>query len=148
MPNEINELAKFIAYLFGYMNYRPEAGIVNYYHLNSTLSAHQDHSELNQDAPLISISFGNPAIFLIGSNTKTVKPISILIKSGDIVIMTGKSRLAYHAIPKILEDKSLSDYFAQNPMENTEFDVDESEWAAYYKYISINRINLNIRQVF
>ncbi len=144
-------MARFIAYLLGYKDYKPEAGIINYYHLNSTLSAHQDYSELNHNAPLISISFGNPGIFLIGSNTKAVRPISILIQSGDILIMTAKSRLAYHAVPKILEDKSLEGYFVDKENRSDRkgaFHVDDNEWSSFYQYISTNRINLNIRQVF
>jgi alkylated DNA repair protein alkB homolog 1 len=36
-------------------NYAPEAGIVNYYQLKDTLMAHVDRSELNMEAPLISM---------------------------------------------------------------------------------------------
>ncbi len=83
-----------IACLIGFDNFQPEAGIINYYHLNSTLSGHQDHSEENLDAPLISISFGNPGVFLIGGKTKDVKPTAIAIKSGDVLVMSGESRLS------------------------------------------------------
>lgn len=47
-------------------------------------------------------SFGQSAIFLIGGPTKSHAPVPLLIRSGDIVIMSGESRLAYHGIPKIL----------------------------------------------
>jgi alkylated DNA repair protein alkB family protein 1 len=36
-------------------DYVPEAGIVNYYQLKDTLMAHVDRSEINMDAPLVSI---------------------------------------------------------------------------------------------
>ena len=90
----MDELTTLIANLIGFSGFKPEAGIVNYYHLNSTLSGHQDHSEKNLDAPLISLSFGNSALFLIGGKTKDIKPKAFLLKSGDIVIMSGESRLA------------------------------------------------------
>ena len=83
-----------IACLIGFDEFKPQAGIINYYHLNSTLSGHQDHSEENLDAPLISISFGNSAVFLIGGKTKDVKPKAIALKSGDVLIMSGESRLS------------------------------------------------------
>ena len=79
-----------------------EAGIVNYYHMDSTLSGHTDHSEKDLSQPLLSISFGQSAIFLIGGPTKQVRPKALLLNSGDIVIMSGESRLAYHGVPKIL----------------------------------------------
>ena len=43
-----------------------QAAIVNYYHEGSTLCAHTDHSEHNLEPPVISLSFGMPAVFLIG----------------------------------------------------------------------------------
>lgn len=92
-------MCKYIASLLGFKSYSPEAGIINFYHLDSTLSAHQDRSEKNMNAPLISISFGSSSIFLIGDTSKyTRRPRALLIKSGDIVVMSGKARLAYHAI--------------------------------------------------
>lgn len=37
--------------------FKPEAAIVNYYHLDSSLSGHTDHSEFDLTAPLISIRY-------------------------------------------------------------------------------------------
>jgi len=37
----------------------PEAAIVNYYHLDSTLSGHTDHSEKDLSIPLLSIRLDN-----------------------------------------------------------------------------------------
>jgi hypothetical protein len=40
---------------------------------------------------------GNSAIFLIGGITRDVEPVPILLRSGDIVIMSGPAcRRAYH----------------------------------------------------
>lgn len=147
------DLTKLIASLIGYDNYKPEAGIVNYYHLNSTLSAHTDHSEYNMQAPLISISLGSAALFLIGTTTKSVKPTCLCLKSGDIVIMSANSRLAYHAVPKILKDPFIEEYFKydENILSEeflkSKYYVSDQEWSQYYEYIKLNRINLNIRQV-
>ena len=117
--------------------------------MNSTLSAHQDFSEKNMSAPLISISLGSSAIFLIGDVSKQTRaPRPILLRSGDIVIMSGESRLAFHAVPKILPDPHLNQYFTYE-FNDTEskFFVSDQEWKDFYDYIRINRINLNIRQV-
>lgn len=43
------------------------------------------------------ISLGNAAIFLIGGVTRDVEPTPILLRSGDVVIMSGpECRRAYH----------------------------------------------------
>lgn len=37
------------------LSYQAEAAIVNFYHLDSTLSGHKDVSEPNMDSPLLSV---------------------------------------------------------------------------------------------
>lgn len=50
-------------------------------------------------------------MFLIGGRTKDVEPVPVLLRSGDIAIMSGESRHSYHGVPKILkcEDKAWQD---------------------------------------
>ncbi|KAK3595959.1 hypothetical protein CHS0354_032473 [Potamilus streckersoni] len=100
-PEDLGLLCKCIATALGYQVFQAEAAIVNYYHMDSTLAAHTDHSEIDHQAPLISISLGQDAIFLIGGQTKATKPIALFLHSGDICIMSGAARLAYHAVPRI-----------------------------------------------
>ena len=65
---------------------------------------HTDHSEDNLSAPLLSISLGQPAIFLIGGSSLATVPSALLLRSGDVLLMERESRLAYHAVPRILSD--------------------------------------------
>ena len=55
-------------------DYRAEAAIINYYPMDSSLGGHVDYSEPNKNAPLVSISIGQSAIFLIGGPSKSIKP--------------------------------------------------------------------------
>jgi alkylated DNA repair protein alkB family protein 1 len=119
-----------------------EAAIVNYYHMNSTLCAHTDHSEYDAlTKPLISFSFGNAAVFLIGGQTKIEsKPSPILLRSGDIILMTGSSRLCFHAVPRILSDPLLYEILYKN--------IDDNNNKVCWSYIHDKRININVRQVY
>ena len=46
---------------------------------------------------IIFFSLGNSAIFLIGGLTRSIEPVPILLRSGDIVVMSGPGcRRAYH----------------------------------------------------
>ncbi|KAH9492886.1 Nucleic acid dioxygenase alkbh1 [Bulinus truncatus] len=101
-PQDVNCLTQYLAASLGFFQYKAEAAIINYYHSDSTLAGHTDHSEIDHSAPLFSISFGQSAIFLLGGKTKLLKPMAVFVRSGDICIMGGESRLAYHAVPKIL----------------------------------------------
>ncbi|KAL1431593.1 hypothetical protein MTO96_014106 [Rhipicephalus appendiculatus] len=125
----------------------PKAAIVNYYAMNSTLSGHVDRSEFDLSSPLFSVSFGQTAVFLIGGATKDVKPTAMFLKSGDVVVMTGESRVAYHAVPLVLprEDGGAPwNYVAEMRGD----DDADGDWSAEAEYLANHRINLNVRQVF
>ncbi|KZS15086.1 AlkB [Daphnia magna] len=128
-PCDLSRLSTIIAKCVGFKTFTAEAAIVNYYSLDSSIGGHTDHSEKNHDAPLISVSFGQTAIFLLGGIEKNVVPTPMFIHSGDIVIMSGPTRLCYHAVPKIIP--------------NAEFAVD-GRWSTI---MSKMRLNLNVRQV-
>ncbi|XP_038072697.1 nucleic acid dioxygenase ALKBH1-like [Patiria miniata] len=101
-PGDLADLSAFVASVMGFPAFRSQAGIVSYYHSNSTLGGHTDHSEFDFTAPIISYSFGHSAIFLLGGKTKETSPLAMYLHSGDIIFMGGQSRLAYHAVPRIL----------------------------------------------
>lgn len=139
-PECLKELATRMAHLMGFCDYRPEAAIVNYYAMDSTLGGHVDHSESDHTQPLFSVSFGQTAVFLIGGSSRNVRPTAMFLKSGDVVVMTGESRLAYHAVPLVLprgDDK---------PWGGTA--TGDEAWNLLADYVSNHRININVRQVF
>ena len=74
-PSDLAGLTKHIASAVGYSDYSPEAGIVNYYPLGGSMGGHTDHYESDLSWPLISLSFGQTAIFLIGGGTRDVRPV-------------------------------------------------------------------------
>ncbi|KAK0197173.1 hypothetical protein F5146DRAFT_1099468 [Armillaria mellea] len=120
-------------------SYEPDAGIVNLYQTKDTLMGHVDRSEVCATAPLVSISLGNAAVFLIGGLTRDTEPVPILLRSGDVVIMSGPGcRRAYHGVPRIL-DGTLPPHLAE---------CGDEDWARYGSYMSTTRININVRQVF
>ncbi|CAO3607527.1 unnamed protein product [Cunninghamella echinulata] len=154
IPKELNDLAKSIVHAvegIGYDDhsssswsnqykgsvFKSEAGVINYYQLKDTLMAHVDKSEVNMDAPLVSVSFGHACIYLIGGSTKDIPPIPLCLRSGDIIVMTGESRNSYHGVPRILEN-SLPKFLSN----------ENEDWTLFGNYMNHSRINLNIRQVF
>ncbi|KAJ6455668.1 hypothetical protein C8R45DRAFT_845367 [Mycena sanguinolenta] len=121
-------------------DYEPDAGIVNFYQTKDTLMAHVDRSEVCATSPLVSISLGNAAVFLIGGLTRDTEPVPILLRSGDVVIMSGPAcRRAYHGVPRILENTLPEHLAAQH---------DGPQWEPFAAYMASTRININVRQVF
>ena len=70
--------------------------------MDSTLSPHTDHSEFDLDSPLISVSLGQSALFLVGGTSREDEPIAMFLRSGDVAVMMGPSRVAFHAVPRVL----------------------------------------------
>ncbi len=56
-PQDLSNLSEHILTRLGFKHFKAEAAIVNYYHMDSTLSGHTDHSEKDLNAPLISMRF-------------------------------------------------------------------------------------------
>lgn len=79
---------------------------------------------------------------MIGGETRDIMPISLFLKSGDVIIMGGKSRLAYHAVPCMIQNSSPSNIFT-----NLEEDEDKTNWDIISNYMKNSRINMNVRQV-
>ncbi|KAJ3129532.1 hypothetical protein HK098_001008 [Nowakowskiella sp. JEL0407] len=117
--------------------YIPEAGIVNFYQYGDSLMAHQDRSEVNFEAPLVSFSFGNSCVFLMGTETRDDAPIPIILRSGDCLIMSGACRRGFHGVPRIIENtfpEYLEDY--------------GEDWEPYKEFLRVARINVNVRQIW
>ena len=168
-PNDLRDLCKMVISFIGELDqkdirdefiagYKPEAAIVNFYPVNSSLGGHTDHSEPNRKAPLLSFSFGLPAIFLCGGPTKQTKPTAMVLRSGDILIMTETAREKYHGVPRIFEEEMIQSILdqkdnkekkSQNQFENVNPELmNDSELTFTKMYLNNHRININVRQVF
>jgi alkylated DNA repair protein (DNA oxidative demethylase) len=84
----------------------PEACLVNYYAANAKMGLHQDKDEEDFAAPVLSVSLGDVAIFRIGGLTRKDPTRAFELKSGDVVVLGGADRLAYHGIDRILPGTS------------------------------------------
>lgn len=154
-PKDLAHLVKVIADCLHFADYKSEAAIINFYPVGTTLSAHTDHSEFFLDSPLFSFSFGQPAIFLIGGRERDDEVAPILLQSGDIVVMSGESRLFYHAVPRVFRDEKKTSWnddeeverCAELPREDVEECLKQSKWDVFNQYLNESRINLNVRQV-
>lgn len=129
-----------------------------------------------QDVFILLCSFGQSAIFLIGGKSKQIKPTPILLRSGDVVIMSSEARLSYHGVPRILAppegekvplslspDTIIHEMAVDDQLEIAEEgygDLEEdpqtnfthcqallSDWSNFESYLALSRININVRQV-
>jgi alkylated DNA repair protein (DNA oxidative demethylase) len=84
----------------------PEACLVNYYAGAAKMGLHQDKDEEDFAAPVLSVSLGDTGIFRVGGTTRKDPTEAFELKSGDVVVLGGEDRLAFHGIDRILPGTS------------------------------------------
>jgi alkylated DNA repair protein (DNA oxidative demethylase) len=84
----------------------PEACLVNYYSGTARMGLHQDRDEEDFDAPVVSVSLGDSAIFRAGGRSRRDPTRTYELRSGDVVVLGGEERLAFHGIDRILPGTS------------------------------------------
>jgi alkylated DNA repair protein (DNA oxidative demethylase) len=93
------------AELGGY-RHPPQACLINYYAADARMGLHQDKDEADFDAPVVSLSLGDAALFRVGGNSRKDPTTSFRLATGDAMVLGGPSRLAFHGIDRILPDTS------------------------------------------
>jgi DNA oxidative demethylase len=84
----------------------PEACLVNFYSETAKMGLHQDRDEQNFDAPVVSVSLGDACVFRFGGTNRNEKTQSIRLSSGDVIVLGGEGRLAFHGVDRIYPDTS------------------------------------------
>jgi DNA oxidative demethylase len=79
----------------------PEACLVNYYAAGAKMGSHRDEDEEEIRAAVVSVSLGDDATFHIGGLQRTGPKWRLLLRSGDVVVLGGAARRAYHGIDRI-----------------------------------------------
>ncbi|KAH0551122.1 hypothetical protein GP486_007535 [Trichoglossum hirsutum] len=167
------DIANLLHSLFPDM--KAQAAIVNLYSPGDTLSVHRDVSE-ECDRGLVSISLGCDCIFIVGleeekggqldsgetgrrprseagSNSllgegtdERVDMLAIRLRSGDAVYMSGRSRFAWHGVPKIIPATCpgwMQEWPAQPQAEDGAGGVE-----AWRGWMASKRVNVNVRQMW
>jgi DNA oxidative demethylase len=79
----------------------PEACLVNFYDDSAKMGLHQDRDEEDFSAPVVSVSLGDDCLFRVGGQKRTDPTVSFRLTSGDVVVLGGDSRLAFHGVDRI-----------------------------------------------
>ena len=79
----------------------PECCLFNYYGEGARMGLHQDKDEADFSYPVVSVSLGDDGLLRLGGTTRKEKTESLWLNSGDVVVMGGAARLAYHGVDRI-----------------------------------------------
>ena len=86
--------------------YAPQACLINYYGPEAKLGLHRDQDEEARDAPILSISLGDTALFRLGGPERRSPTRSLRLGSGDLLVLAGPSRHWFHGVDRILPGTS------------------------------------------
>jgi alkylated DNA repair protein (DNA oxidative demethylase) len=84
----------------------PEACLINFYGAGTKMGSHVDKDEKEPRAPVVSVSLGDDAVFHVGGLKRADPKTKLMLHSGDIVVLGGAARFAYHGIDKVLAGTS------------------------------------------
>lgn len=79
----------------------PEACLINFYAGGARMGSHKDADEKTFTAPVLSVSLGDAATFHVGGLKRDDAKHRLRLNSGDVFVLGGPSRLAYHGIDRI-----------------------------------------------
>lgn len=84
----------------------PDACLVNLYRAGARMGLHQDRDEADFSHPVVSVSLGDTAIFRIGGRERRGPTASMRLASGDVCVLAGEARLAFHGVDRVLAGSS------------------------------------------
>lgn len=84
----------------------PECCLVNLYRGGARMGLHQDRDEDALDAPVVSLSLGDDAIFRIATTQHRAPTARLTLSSGDAIVFGGPARLAFHGIDRLVPGTS------------------------------------------
>ena len=84
----------------------PDCCLVNLYDAASRMGLHRDFDEADFRFPVLSVSLGDTALFRLGGLRRGDPTGQFRLASGDVVVLGGEARRAYHGVDRIIPGSS------------------------------------------
>ena len=84
----------------------PDCCLVNLYDAEARMGLHRDSDEADFRFPVLSISLGDTALFRLGGLKRSDPTSQVRLASGDVCVLGGAARRAYHGVDRILAGSS------------------------------------------
>jgi alkylated DNA repair protein (DNA oxidative demethylase) len=101
IPPLFRSLACRLAEAGGWAEFDPDCCLINIYGSGAKLGLHQDSDEADFSRPIVGLSFGASADFILGGLQRTDKTNRLPVHDGDGIAFGGPSRLIFHGIGTI-----------------------------------------------
>jgi alkylated DNA repair protein (DNA oxidative demethylase) len=84
----------------------PDCCLVNLYDAGARMGLHRDNDEADFRFPVLSVSLGDTALFRLGGLRRSDPSGQLRLTSGDVCVLGGAARRAYHGVDRILPGSS------------------------------------------
>jgi alkylated DNA repair protein (DNA oxidative demethylase) len=84
----------------------PDSCLVNLYRGGARMGLHQDRDEADFGFPVLSVSLGDTALFRLGGADRRAPTRQVRLASGDVCLLAGAARLAYHGVDRRIPGSS------------------------------------------
>lgn len=98
IPALLAELAHDAAARAGFPGFVPDACLVNTYTPGARMGLHQDRDERDFTWPIVSVSLGLDAVFLIGGLRRADPTRPLALGDGDVLVFGGPARRMFHGV--------------------------------------------------
>lgn len=102
MPPELTDLWA----RFAHSEAAPDSCLINLYRDGARMGLHVDADEADDAVPVLSISLGDTAIFRMGGVRRGDPTRTVRLASGDICVLEGPARRAYHGVDRVIAGSS------------------------------------------
>lgn len=105
MPAAFSSLARAAAARAGFECFEPDACLINRSRPGTRLTLHQDRNERDFSQPIVSVSLGLPATFVLGNEVRAGKTMRLPLVHGDVLVWGGPARLRHHGVLPLREGR-------------------------------------------
>lgn len=98
MPTSWSHWAKNLAHQVGFSQFTPNSCLLNRYAAGSKMGLHQDMDGEVASAPIVSVSLGLHATFLLGGQSRNAAVQRLVLEHGDVLLWGGEARWMFHGV--------------------------------------------------
>jgi DNA oxidative demethylase len=100
-PDDFLDIVQKVTAESQWPSFAGDACLINFYGPGAKMGLHQDKGERDFTQPIITVCLGDDADFMVGGFARGDKPQTLVLRSGDALLMGGAARMRYHGIRKI-----------------------------------------------
>jgi alkylated DNA repair protein (DNA oxidative demethylase) len=101
MPGLFREVVAGIVAGTAWAGFTPDCCLINFYGPGAKMGLHQDKDERDFTQPIVTVSLGDTADFLVGGPKRSDRAQVFSFHSGDVLLMGPPSRMLFHGVRKV-----------------------------------------------